>query len=81
MRVTIYTNGQIMLPAKIRNKLDIKPGDSLAFFMNEDGRDKEIVMCKIESVQAMLEACSARERAKRASETAELEPVSKVLGK
>lgn len=43
MLVTVYTNGQIMLPAEIRLQLDIKAGDSLSFFIN-DG--KEIIMCK-----------------------------------
>lgn len=38
MLVTVYTNGQIMLPAEIRLQLDIKAGDSLSFFIN-DGKE------------------------------------------
>lgn len=59
MRVTIYANGQIMLPIKIRHRLDIKPGDSLAFFSNENNGINEIIMCKTTSVQAVLNTRSA----------------------
>ena len=55
MRITIYANGQIMLPAKIRRRLDINPGDSLAFFYNAN----EIIMCKTTSVQSVLNAHSS----------------------
>ena len=34
--VTIYANGRIMLPAEIRRRLNIKAGDSLAFFISQD---------------------------------------------
>ena len=39
MLVTVYTNGQIMLPAEIRLQLDIKAGDSLSFFINDGQGD------------------------------------------
>lgn len=42
--VTIYAGGQIMLPSEIRRKLNIKEGDSLAFFLNEENENKEIIM-------------------------------------
>ena len=54
MRITIYTNGQIAIPAKIRRRLDIKPGDSLTFFMYEE--HKEIIMCKSTSVQVVRDS-------------------------
>ena len=57
MLVTVYTNGQIMLPAEIRLQLDIKAGDSLSFFIN-DG--KEIIMCKTACVQKILQAQSSK---------------------
>lgn len=69
MRITIYTNGQIAIPAKIRRGLDIKPGDSLTFFMDEE--HKEIIMCKSTSVQVVLDSFSALERAKHTGGTAE----------
>ena len=59
MLVTVYTNGQIMLPAEIRLQLDIKAGDSLSFFIN-DG--KEIIMCKTACVQKILQAQSSKNR-------------------
>lgn len=65
MRITIYTNGQIAIPAKIRRRLDINPGDSLTFFIDE--ALKEIIMCKSTSVQVVLDSFSALERAKRSS--------------
>ncbi len=79
MRITIYTNGQIAIPAKIRRGLDIKPGDSLTFFMDEE--HKEIIMCKSTSVQVVLDSFSALERAKHTGGTAEYGLLSKAIEK
>lgn len=79
MRITIYTNGQIAIPAKIRRRLDIKPGDSLTFFMYEE--HKEIIMCKSTSVQVVLDSFSALERAKHTGGTAEYGLLSKAIEK
>ena len=79
MRITIYTNGQIAIPAKIRRGLDIKPGDSLTFFMDEE--HKEVIMCKSTSVQAMLDSFSALARAKHTGRTAEYGLFSKAIEK
>lgn len=79
MRITIYTNGQIAIPAKIRRGLDIKPGDSLTFFMDEE--HKEIIMCKSASVQVVLDSFSALERAKHTGGTAEYGLLSKAIEK
>ena len=79
MRITIYTNGQIAIPAKIRRGLDIKPGDSLTFFMDEE--HKEIIMCKSTSVQVVLDSFSALERAKHTGGTAEYGLLSKSIEK
>ncbi len=65
MRITIYANGQIMLPAKISRRLDINPGDSLAFFYNAN----EIIMCKTTSVQSVLNAHSSLGKTKAYNET------------
>lgn len=54
--VTIYAGGQIMLPSEIRRKLNIKEGDSLAFFLNEENENKEIIMCKTSAIQNVLNA-------------------------
>ena len=58
--VTIYAGGQIMLPSEIRRKLNIKEGDSLAFFLNEEriyeNENKEIIMCKTSTIQNVLNA-------------------------
>lgn len=56
--VTIYAGGQIMLPSEIRRKLNIKEGDILAFFIEEDGENKEIIMCKTTAIQDVLNAHS-----------------------
>lgn len=79
MRITIYTNGQIAIPAKIRRGLDIKPGDSLTFFMDEE--HKEIIMCKSTSVQVVLDSFSALERVKHTGGTAEYGLLSKAIEK
>ena len=79
MRITIYTNGQIAIPAKIRRRLDIKLGDSLTFFMDEE--HKEIIMCKSTSVQVVLDSFSALERAKHTGGTAEYGLLSKAIEK
>ena len=64
MRITIYANGQIILPAKIRRELGIRPGDSLAFFYDAN----EIIMCKTASVQAVLNAHSSLVKTKAYNE-------------
>ena len=62
--VTVYTNGQIMLPAEIRQRLDIKQGDALAFFITDS---REIIMCKTTAIQAVLKShAHEREEKERA---------------
>lgn len=53
--VTIYANSQFMIPLPIRQRLNIKPGDYLAFFIKND---KELVMCKTSAIQDVIMANS-----------------------
>ena len=50
-QATVTSKGQITLPAKIRRKLDIKPGSKVFFF--EEGDD---VVIKKSSADTALEA-------------------------
>lgn len=37
MEATVTSKGQVTLPKALRDRLDIKPGEKLAFFIRPDG--------------------------------------------
>ena len=47
---TVGEKGQVVIPAKLRNKLDIKPGDELIFF----GKGPMVHMIKAQELDQFL---------------------------
>ena len=43
MEATVTSKGQVTLPKALRDKLDIKPGEKLAFFIRADGTTEFVV--------------------------------------
>ncbi len=43
MEATVTSKGQITLPKALRDKLNIKPGEKLAFFIRDDGTTEFVV--------------------------------------
>ena len=62
-QATVTSKGQITLPAKIRRKLDIKPGSKVFFF--EEGDDVVIKKCSadtaLEAIQSVLAPLAAEQ--------------------
>ena len=52
--VTVGERGQIVIPADVRSKMEIDPGDKVLVFTRSDGKD--ILITKAESFEKRAEA-------------------------
>ncbi len=55
MNTTLTSKGQMTLPMEIRNKLGLKTGDKIDFYLREDGRVEMIPLSKnIQTLKSIL---------------------------